>query len=497
MQITELTAQLRVLKSGEEARIREVEALRREVEILRNSVKPGTSGTMAPGLGGVLDQPGPLPLPQRPLGNRMKSKSADQDVGERRGESSEISKLPSIDISAVSDVDEASIDEVIFNLIQLRNIRRPNLPPLVNPLRPNLTAIPPPDPTIPSKRGRGRPRIIRNEQVAPPRIAFRAPASATDSGGVSTPLTATTIRPDEWTSVVKRRRAKRKKGGRDVSRPDHEPHLAVPALTPAPSLRAPTQTRRRPPRTAAVTITGVGETFSYAAALKKARENIPLVELGIDKSRIRRTINGGRIIEIPGLDAANKADKLADKLRLVLGQEAVVARPSVKGEVRIVGLDDTVSTAEVASTISEIGGCAVTDVKVRTIRLLSNRLGAVWAQCPLAAANKVSSLKKMRVGWTIARVELLAARPLQCYKCWRFGHTRFNCGSQANFFGLCFRCGTGGHAARDCTASPRCVVCENKGLDSAHRFGTATCSHKPGPGVAGLRTGSEDGGSSD
>lgn len=78
----------------------------------------------------------------------------------------------------------------------------------------------------------------------------------------------------------------------------------------------------------------------------------------------RRTINGGRIFEILGSDAANKADLLAIRIREVLGAEAKVGRPFVKGELRIIGLDDSVTPEEVALKISQLGSCNETLIKV-------------------------------------------------------------------------------------------------------------------------------------
>lgn len=68
--------------------------------------------------------------------------------------------------------------------------------------------------------------------------------------------------------------------------------------------------KRRPPKTVAITITGKEANFSYADALRKARENISLPDLGIERSKVRRTINGGVLLEIIGPDGATKADAL-------------------------------------------------------------------------------------------------------------------------------------------------------------------------------------------
>lgn len=43
---------------------------------------------------------------------------------------------------------------------------------------------------------------------------------------------------------------------------------------------------------------------------------------------------------------------------------------------------------------------------------------------PLAAAIRISPKSKFKIGWTVARVEVLKARPIQCYKCWQIGHSK-------------------------------------------------------------------------
>ncbi|KMQ90263.1 hypothetical protein RF55_10000 [Lasius niger] len=150
--------------------------------------------------------------------------------------------------------------------------------------------------------------------------------------------------------------------------------------------------RRRPPRTAAVAIKGVTEGFSYSAALKKLREEISLPALQIESSLIRHSANGGVIIKIPGKDRVNKAEtlkqKISEVLLMLLKDTAVVTRPVIKGEVRIIGLDDTVCKEKVADILTAVGGCTSAEVKVGIIRIMTNEIYMAWAQCPLKVAIK-------------------------------------------------------------------------------------------------------------
>lgn len=90
--------------------------------------------------------------------------------------------------------------------------------------------------------------------------------------------------------------------------------------------------RKKPPRTAAVAIRGVGPNISYAEALKNLRGKISLPELEIERSHIRKAASGGILIEISGEERNKKAEELKNRIAGVLGEAAKVTRPTVKGE---------------------------------------------------------------------------------------------------------------------------------------------------------------------
>lgn len=231
--------------------------------------------------------------------------------------------------------------------------------------------------------------------------------------------------------------------------------------------------RRAPPKSAAMTIKDIAEDYPYAEILKKMRENISLSDLGIENSRMRKTANGGYLIEIPGEDNADKAEALAKKIKELLQEEAVVSRPVIKAGLKVIGFDDSVSADEVCYALAESGGCTVNDIKLGAVSHMKNGLCIVWAQCPLTAATRLASLGKLRVGWTYARIEILKQRPQQCYKCLRYGHIRNNCKANVDFAYLCFKCG---HPAKHCQNKIlRCVVCEHAGGKSDHRLGSNAC----------------------
>lgn len=161
----------------------------------------------------------------------------------------------------------------------------------------------------------------------------------------------------------------------------------------------------------------------------------------------------------------------------MVGQVAHVARPYAKGEVLLIGLDDSVSREEIIRAVAEVGKCTEDSIRTGPIRPMRNGLGMVWVQCPLATVNRLIEDGRLLVGWSAARVAPLRARPIQCFRCWRFGHARGTCDAPVDRGGHCFRCGKGGHQAKGCQEPFSCAVCAEDGKDSAHKIRTMGCAN--------------------
>jgi len=266
----------------------------------------------------------------------------------------------------------------------------------------------------------------------------------------------------------------------------------------------PVKTRKPPRRTAAVTLSLLpapegqqqeGKNPSLAEILKVAKENINLKEIGIEYLRPKRAITGALILEVPGENSSPKADNLAAKLTQVVGDLGVkVARPIKCAELRVTRLDDSATSESIAIAIAELGGCSPANVKVAPPKRAAQGLFAAWVRCPESAAYKAAKSGKVQVGWAQAKVELLKARPLQCFRCLEFGHTRQRCTAATDRGDICYRCSQSGHMAGGCPNAPHCTLCAEKGLKAAHRMGGNACpmaaptSKKKGKATTATRT---------
>lgn len=236
---------------------------------------------------------------------------------------------------------------------------------------------------------------------------------------------------------------------------------------------------RKPPRSAAVTIRIAEEDkerLTYASVLRKARDNISLEKIGIERTRIRKTAGGNILIEIPGINKTAEADKLAAELNKVLDKEIMVARPTIMGELRLFGLDDSITKEEVKEAISNKGNCKLTEIHVGEIGRMRSGAGMVWLKCPLTAAILLSKAEKICIGWSSVRIEMLSPREKQCFRCWRFGHLKYNCKSDIDRTGRCYKCGSSEHKIKECAEEAQCVICKESNKDWHHRMGSIACA---------------------
>lgn len=313
----------------------------------------------------------------------------------------------------------------------------------------------------PSGGGRKGPRIIGNVQIAPPRQSIDFDAM---SGSSQTDLA-------QWGVAGGGRRNKVIKDKSTATPLNHNERRNV-----IPCMREETPTfRKRPHRNAVVTIKVEDGGPSYVEILKKARENINIKEIEIINPKIRRTANGGVLLEIPGADGHQRADELAHRLKSEIGNDAKIGRPVKFGELRIVGLDLSVTPEELANTIVEHGKCDISSVNLGPFRESERGVRTVWVRCPLTTAFILAERQRIEVGWSSAKVEILKARPIQCYKCWEYGHIRNACKATIDRQGHCFNCGSVEHKLMDCKAPSHCVVCKEKGLPFKHKLGSLAC----------------------
>lgn len=248
--------------------------------------------------------------------------------------------------------------------------------------------------------------------------------------------------------------------------------------------------RRNVPRYAAVTVTC--KEGRYAEVMAEARKRIDLKELGIPHLLVKRGITGSIILEIPGEESKAGADKLAEALRGTLREEpgVTIGRPEKRGEIRIWGIEPSVTEEEIRGAIAEAGGCSREEIKVGQKKIMIRGLGVVWARCPLQAAVKIGGLRSLRIGWGSAGVELLQERPLQCFRCLERGHVRAQCRSKEDRSDNCYRCGVRGHLAKECGSAEHCILCSEEGRQAGHRMGGLMCT-------VGQRRLRQDGGGTD
>ncbi|XP_063894793.1 uncharacterized protein LOC135118001 [Helicoverpa armigera] len=183
------------------------------------------------------------------------------------------------------------------------------------------------------------------------------------------------------------------------------------------------------------------------------------------------------MLEVPGAASGPAADALAERLRAsISADDARVSRPHKCADLRIMGLDDSVTAEEVVAAVARTGGCSADEVKAGTIRPDFRGTCTITVSCPVTAAKRIVDGRRLLVGWVSAQVKLLDPRPLRCFRCHVGHHVGVRCTSEVDRSALCFRCGQPGHKAVACSAAPHCTACAAAGKPAEHRAGSKSCA---------------------
>ncbi|XP_047542295.1 translation initiation factor IF-2-like, partial [Vanessa atalanta] len=200
-----------------------------------------------------------------------------------------------------------------------------------------------------------------------------------------------------WSTVVKKGR----KGSKTTPSAD-----ATAAKAP-PKTPQVAKSKLATPRSAAIVLTlqpeAVGKGVTYAQVLERAEQSVKLQDLGISGGlKVRRTATGARALELPKAQA-EQADRLAAKLRTVLDGVADVVRPVKKADLKVTGLDDSVTLEKLAAAIARAGDCSSEAVKCGVMQRGPGYMGMVRVTCPLTAAKKLAAAGRLLVGWSSAK----------------------------------------------------------------------------------------------
>lgn len=179
---------------------------------------------------------------------------------------------------------------------------------------------------------------------------------------------------------------------------------------------------------------------------------------------------------MPGPQGKQLADSLRAKLTEALGKEVKVDNPVAKGKLCLRGIDPSTTSEDIYKELVFLSGCGRHEFKVSPINNMRDGMGVAWVVCPLQTAVKIAEVGVVTLGWTRVRIDLLRKRPVQCFRCWHFGHVKSNCRAEVDRTGACFKCGLTGHTAGLCSSGTlKCLACEDLGKESRHRIGSPRC----------------------
>ncbi|XP_026666975.1 uncharacterized protein LOC113463940 [Ceratina calcarata] len=305
---------------------------------------------------------------------------------------------------------------------------------------------------------------------------YISPIVKGNDGPISEPLVEVPViqqPPTQWSGIVGRKKTQRK-----VNKVNSVTNELLPATSNSGAIKKSRSAQARKPRgTSAVYIVQDKDCeLSIPQILSEAKRNINLNDIGINSIKPRASLNGGMILEI-GKGLEDKTEILAEKMNELFSGKAVkITCPKRTREILLTNLDISVNEDEIKEELKKVlENCQINEIG--KVRQNAKGTGTVWLKCSEDTAHALIQRSTVMIGWSEARVLEIEKRPIQCYKCWKYGHTKNKCTEETDRQGWCYKCGSSEHSARQCSSqSPVCRLCEDANLPKEHRMGSRACS---------------------
>lgn len=83
---------------------------------------------------------------------------------------------------------------------------------------------------------------------------------------------------------------------------------------------------------------------------------------------------------------------MTERMKRVVGETAMVRRPTQKIELRISGLDEDTGSEEIRDIVMQETECEREEIKTETVRRNRFGEGSIWVQCPWHCAVNLAKL---------------------------------------------------------------------------------------------------------
>lgn len=215
------------------------------------------------------------------------------------------------------------------------------------------------------------------------------------------------------------------------------------------------------------------EGHSYAEVLQNLRNKVKPEEADVSIQTIRRTKEGSLLLQLTKGGKIN--DKFSEAIKSTLVDTADIREVKPKTTLEIRDLDSFTTEDEVKAAIKSLLNNPLADFIVRVGAPNFRELKRATLTLSSDDANFLLKKERVKIGWLSCKIRL-CNNTKRCFKCWRFGHLKFEC-EGPDRTNMCIKCGQPGHKIAECQNKAKCCLCAEKGLkDLDHKPGTFRCA---------------------